>query len=796
MRSILIPTLILLGGCAVGTSDLQLTPDQASLTDAKKAAKVEICHHTEGKNEWNIIEVSESAVSAHMAHGDAYPGTYYVDSDGDGYGDATVASYECPEDGTVDDGSDCDDGDSAVSPAATELAYDGIDNDCDAGTLEDDLDSDGYLLADDCNDADSDINPGAGETTYDGIDNDCDAGTLDDDLDSDGYVLADDCNDANGAINPGAGETTYDGIDNDCDAGTLDDDLDSDGYVLADDCNDADSDINPGAGETTYDGIDNDCDAATLDDDLDGDGYVVADDCNDANGAVSPAAIELAYDGIDNDCDAATLDDDLDSDGYVLADDCNDANDAVSPAAIELAYDGIDNDCDAATLDDDLDGDGYVFADDCNDADGAVSPAAIELAYDGIDNDCDAATLDDDLDSDGFVFADDCNDADGDINPGEDEVPYDGIDNDCDAATLDDDLDADGFVRADECDDADASVNPGAGEVPYDSIDNDCDAATLDDDLDADGYVFDDECNDDDAGVNPGADEACDDGIDNDCDGDVDEDCSTTGLSCDCTTHNACTYDSSGVLAAGYTLATPAAGLTSTGATTRATGVSVPTDGLLEICPGEWSIEAILYGGGTVVGAGVDQTFLSDATYDCAVELPAIVSRYGNHTNSKITAYYAGNSLSVQDMTFTNNCGGTGSLTASALDGVFLDNVSFLDNWVGTSNDPVAALWLGSVQTVVFQDVVMDGTYDLVGGSDGSHMVVYYGPTDSTIDIIDSSLMNADDYGMIDRRGRFGGTTVTYDNVEFGGNFDGDFFSTLLVSPYTGTCTKVDGCTP
>jgi len=37
---------------------------------------------------------------------------------------------------------------------------------------------------------------------------------------------------------------------------------------------------------------------------------------------------------------------------------------------------------------------------------------------------------------------------------------------------------------------------------------------------------------------------------------------------------------------------------------------------------------------------------------------------------------------------------------------------------------------------------------------------------------------------------------VTYDNVEFGGNVDGDFFSTLLASPYTGTCTKVGGCTP
>ncbi len=125
----------------------------------------------------------------------------YLDEDGDGWGDALVEACVLPTTAVAPNG-DCDDSDAMVFPGATELCN-GIDDDCDAETDEDDAadalfgfmdaDGDGYgsddspmagcqlpedaaLDGGDCEDDDPSVSPGADELC-DGTDNDCDGDT-------------------------------------------------------------------------------------------------------------------------------------------------------------------------------------------------------------------------------------------------------------------------------------------------------------------------------------------------------------------------------------------------------------------------------------------------------------------------------------------------------------------------------------------------------------------------------------------------------------------------------------------
>lgn len=60
-------------------------------------------------------------------------GSFYKDLDSDGFGDPNAPASLCegPQDGVVEDSSDCDDADARVHPGAFEICEPGVDGDCD-----------------------------------------------------------------------------------------------------------------------------------------------------------------------------------------------------------------------------------------------------------------------------------------------------------------------------------------------------------------------------------------------------------------------------------------------------------------------------------------------------------------------------------------------------------------------------------------------------------------------------------------------------------------------------------------
>ena len=274
-------------------------------------------------------------------------------------------------------------------------------------------------------------------------------------------------------------------------------------------------------------------------DDSDGDGLTEREgDCDDADDTVSPDTEEVWYDGVDGDCDGAD-DYDADGDGVELVDDCDDGDASAVPGGSEVFYDGVDGDCDGGD-DYDADSDGASSSTyggtDCDDTDAAISPSATETWYDGVDSDCRG---DDDYDADGDGYragggsgGGDCDDGEAGESPGGTEVPYDGLDNDCSEATADDDADGDGYVAVSQggtdCEDSIATAYPGApGDACYDGIDTDCDGSP-EYDCDGDGYDVEShggtDCDDSDDTVNESAADTMGDGIDSDCDGGPDYD--------------------------------------------------------------------------------------------------------------------------------------------------------------------------------------------------------------------------------------------------------------------------------
>ena len=449
---------------------------------------------------------------------------WYLDSDGDGYGDVDEETFSCEAPvGHVVNSDDCDDADARFNPSAIESdCEDENDYNCDGSVGWEDADADGFAACADCDDSDAAVNDDAIEICNETDDN-CNGLTDEDDPElADGSMFYGDSD------GDGHGGQQYEALSCDAPAGFVDNN---------NDCNDLNPDTYPSAAEVCDD-EDNDCDGDTDEGvgltwyaDVDGDGYGDAtasitscdapqgytangNDCDDAAAATNPSAYEVC-DGIDNNCDGSTDDSsalntstfyaDTDGDGY------GDAASAVS--GCEAPTNHVSNDS------------------DCDDASAAINPAADELC-DSADNNCngtvdeasavDASTWYTDADNDTYGNASisqtactapaghvadssDCDDTSATTNPSATET-CNGVDDNCDGSidegvltTWYADLDSDGYGSAIsqdacsapaayvsnnlDCDDVDTSVNPGALEVcDASDTDEDCDGAADDND--------------------------------------------------------------------------------------------------------------------------------------------------------------------------------------------------------------------------------------------------------------------------------------------------------------------------
>ncbi len=355
----------------------EVTPTPIPLVDADGdgVPAGEDCDDTDPAVHPGAQEVCDAADVDEDCNGladDQDPGTsekgktrYYLDRDGDGYGDEDDAgAFYCDDPSNaglawVTEHTDCDDLNADVNPGAVEVCNDGIDDDCDGKADEDlltqyfrDEDVDGYGVTGDsvmickpvypylateggdCDDAEAGVHPGAQEVCDpEDKDEDCNGVADDDDpgvdstslleyhpdRDQDGYG---DEESSQLACNPPGADWTLDGTD----------------------CQDTDPDINPGAVEVCDpDHKDENCNLVSDDDDYwtdpssktmyypdqDQDGYGDENaegdaycedpstgafvwvsnraDCDDTDPLVQPEASEVSGDGVDNNCDGSML---------------------------------------------------------------------------------------------------------------------------------------------------------------------------------------------------------------------------------------------------------------------------------------------------------------------------------------------------------------------------------------------------------------------------------------------------------------------------------------------------------
>jgi len=319
--------------------------------------------------------------------------TWYdgIDADCDGWSD-----YDADRDGydSVDyGGEDCDDTDSSVNPSAEETWYDGIDQDCD-GESDYDQDRDGYDSAEyggeDCDDLDDTTYPGAPELD-DGIDNDCNGVSEDDDTDGDGLTDEDELDLGTDPDDPDSdGDGVYDGVevgegevaldtDGDGTIDALDTDDDDDGILTEDETDDTE----PGSELEAYPDTDGDGVPDFRDTDSDDDGFedsVEGDVDSDADGIPDYRDLDSDDDSV---LDEVELDEDSDGDGKddrIDPDDDGDTLPSIEEGEVDTDGDGtpdyLDVDSDDDGTDDSVELGGDVDCDetanyvDANDIDG------------------------------------------------------------------------------------------------------------------------------------------------------------------------------------------------------------------------------------------------------------------------------------------------------------------------------------------------------------------------------------------------------------------------------------------